>query len=91
MLCGLPIILSDEILGRREQIDEGETGYIFPCGNVDALAKILRHSLADPSRLAAMGQAARRKMDGISPATNVRDFVHLLDATFPGRPRKGDQ
>jgi glycosyltransferase involved in cell wall biosynthesis len=82
MLCGLPVILSDEILGRREQIDEGETGYIFPCGNVGALAKVLRQSLADPARLAAMGQAARRKMDLFSPATNVRAFLEMLDVTF---------
>jgi glycosyltransferase involved in cell wall biosynthesis len=82
MLCGLPVILSDEIRGRREQIDEGETGYIFPCGNVDALAKILRQSLADPARLAAMGKAARRKMDLFSPATNVKAFLQLLDDSF---------
>lgn len=82
MLCGLPVILSDEILGRRDQIDEGETGYIFPCGNVDALAEILRRSLADPAKLAAMGKAARRKMDLFSPATNVKAFLELLDATF---------
>jgi glycosyltransferase involved in cell wall biosynthesis len=82
MLCGLPVILSDEILGRREQIDEDETGFIFPCGNVDALAKILRQFLADQAKLSAMGQAARRKMDLFSPATNVKAFVELLDSTF---------
>jgi glycosyltransferase involved in cell wall biosynthesis len=82
MLCGLPVILSDEILGRRDQIDEGETGYIFPCGNVEALAEILRRSLADPSKLTAMGKAALRKMDLFSPARNVQAFLDLLDATF---------
>jgi glycosyltransferase involved in cell wall biosynthesis len=82
MLCGLPVILSDEILGRREQIDEGETGYFFPCGNVDALAGILRRSLADPAKLSAMGIAARRKMHLFSPATNVQAFLELLDVTF---------
>ena len=82
MLCGLPVLLSDEILGRRERIDEGETGYIFPCGDVNALAEILRRLLADPARLAAMGQAARRKMDSCSPGTNVKAFLELLDATF---------
>ena len=87
MLCGLPVVLSDEILGRREQIDEGETGYIFPCGNVDALAKILRKSLADPAKLAAMSQAARRKMDLFSPATNVKAFLELLDGSFKGSSR----
>ena len=82
MLCGLPVLLSDEILGRREQIDDGETGLIFPCGDVNALAEVLRRSLADPVRLAAMGQAACREMDSFSPVTNVKAFLELLDATF---------
>ena len=85
MLCGLPVVISDEIRGRREQIDEGKTGYIFPCGDVDALSDILRRALADPSRLKEMGQAARRKMDSFSPATNVQAFVELLDATLADR------
>lgn len=85
MLCGVPTVISDEIRGRREQIDEGKTGYIFPCGDVDALAGILRCALADPERLAAMGTAARRKMDAFSPRTNVRDFVQLLDVTVGTR------
>ena len=82
MLCGLPVVISDEIRGRREQVHEGETGYIFPCGDVDALAGILRRALGEPARLAAMGAAARRKMDSCSPSTNVRAFLELLDATF---------
>ena len=82
MLCGLPVILSDEIRGRKEQIDEGETGYMFPCGNVDALAEILRRTLADPAKIASMGNSARRKMDLFSPATNVKALLELLDATL---------
>jgi len=82
MLCGLPVVLSDEIRGRRELIDEEETGYIFRCKDVEALATILHGALADPGRLAAMGAAARRKMDFFSPRTHVSDFVHLLDDTL---------
>ncbi len=82
MLCGVPVAISDEIRGRRELIDIGETGYIFKCGDVDALADIFRKSLADLPRLAVMGAAARRKLDTCSPRTNVEDFIRLLDATF---------
>jgi len=86
MLCGLPIVLSDEIRGRREQIDEGETGYIFRCGDIEGLAALLRGALADPGRLAAMGAAARRKMNSFSPGTHVRDFVQLLDVALATAP-----
>ena len=81
MLCGLPVVLSDEIRGRREQVVEGETGYIYPCGDIDVLADTIRKMLSDPRKLASMGAAARRMMDSVSPQTNIRDFIQLLDAT----------
>jgi glycosyltransferase involved in cell wall biosynthesis len=81
MLCGVPVAISDEIRGRREQVEEGKTGYIFPCGDIDALAAIIRNALANPNQVAAMGLAAQRKMDSFSPDTNVKNFVELLDAT----------
>jgi glycosyltransferase involved in cell wall biosynthesis len=82
MLCGVPVVISDEIRGRREQVDEGKTGYVFRCGDVEALATILRGAFAHPERLASMGQAARHKMGAFSPRTNVEAFVRLLDDTI---------
>lgn len=90
MLCGVPVAISDEIRGRRELIDAGETGYIFHCGDVDALAEIMRRALADLPRLKRMGQSARQKMDTCSPRTNVESFVQLLDATFGLAPLPSD-
>jgi glycosyltransferase involved in cell wall biosynthesis len=82
MLCGLPVVISSEIRGRLELIDPGETGYVFPCADVNALADILRTTLANPRRLSAMGASARRMMDTCSPATNIADFLRLLDTAF---------
>src|SRR5207249_1037354 len=62
MLCGTPAVISDEIRGRFDIVQHGETGYIFPCGDVGALANILRGALEDPARLEQMRQAAREKM-----------------------------
>jgi len=82
MLCGLPVILSDEIRGRFELIDSGRTGFIFNCRAVEDLARLLREAMADPARLRVMGTAARRAMKDCSPQTNVRDVVRLLDQVF---------
>jgi glycosyltransferase involved in cell wall biosynthesis len=86
MLCGLPVLLSDEIRGRFELIDPGQTGFIFRCGNIEGLATLLRKVLMDPQRLASMGLAAREIMNNCSPQTNVRDFVELLDRASQTRP-----
>lgn len=79
MLCGLPVILSDEIRGRFELIDPGRTGFIYKCRDVEGLARLLREALADPARLASMGTAAREAMKNCSPETNVGAVVELLD------------
>jgi len=78
MLCGTPAVISDQIRGRFDLIAPGGTGFIFPCGDVDALSAILRSALRDPGRLAQLGKAARARMGSCSPAHNVANFVAAL-------------
>ena len=81
MLCGLPVLLSDQIRGRFELIQPGQTGFTFPCGNVAALADLLRELLIERNRLASMGIAARQQMENFSPERNVRDHLALIERT----------
>jgi glycosyltransferase involved in cell wall biosynthesis len=83
MLCGLPVILSDQVRGRFELIDEGRTGFIYPCGDIEELSGLLRRTMSDPVRLKTMSAAARQMMETCSPDTSVRDFIRLLDGIFP--------
>jgi len=71
MLCGCPVVLSDEIRGRFDLVKNGETGFIYPCGNVDALASILVSVLADRAKLAALSRAASTRMEVWSPRESV--------------------
>jgi glycosyltransferase involved in cell wall biosynthesis len=82
MLCGLPVILSDEIRGRFELVERGRTGFIYRCGDVEALSQLLRQAMSDPERLKAMGAAARQIMKTCSPQTNVCGLIRLLDRIF---------
>ena len=90
MLCGLPVLLSDQIRGRFELIDPGQTGFIFQCGDIEELASLLRKVLINPRQLAGMGLAARQRMKSFSPHTNVRDHVKLIDQVFQSRRRRLD-
>lgn len=58
MSCGLPSVVSD-IPANREWIDEGRTGFLVPCGDVEHLAARLEHLARDPELRASMGAAAR--------------------------------
>ncbi len=62
MACGTPTLLSDTGDFRNMTV-EGETGFMVPTGDVEALEARLRTMLADPERLAAMGLAARAKAE----------------------------
>lgn len=77
MLCGLPVLLSDEIRGRFDLVRSGVTGDIFPCGNVEALASALRRLLTDRVILTALGKNARTRMETWSPHENI---AALIDA-----------
>jgi glycosyltransferase involved in cell wall biosynthesis len=49
--------------GIPEAVDDGETGFLVPERDVDALADRLERLVCDPALRARMGEAARRKME----------------------------
>jgi glycosyltransferase involved in cell wall biosynthesis len=78
MLCGLPVILSEEIRGRADLVLPGITGDIFPCGDIDALAGSLKRFLSNRARLAAVSAACRVRMETWSPHENVAATVDAI-------------
>lgn len=66
---------------------EGETGWVYPCGDVEALARLLREVLPDRERLKRMGEAARKRMETWSPRENVEAFVRAVEKAVALRSR----
>ena len=62
MACGVPAIVSDQVGCGPDLILEGETGAIFPMGDVQALADRLVELAADPAALRSMGERAQRRV-----------------------------
>jgi glycosyltransferase involved in cell wall biosynthesis len=88
MLCGCPVALSNEIHGRFDLVSDGKTGFIYPCGDVDALAAVLLRVLTDRHLLRSMGEAARKRMATWSPADYVNALVESVSTAV--RVRKGE-
>jgi|SRR5579859_44508 len=63
MFSGLPVILSDAVLGRLEMIDSGKSGYLYPCGDIGSLAGILKNIFTDTQRLQQLKEGVRRQME----------------------------
>jgi glycosyltransferase involved in cell wall biosynthesis len=79
MLCGCAVAVSDRVGSGRDLISSGENGFIFPCGDRDALAAILRDALNDQKQLRRMGANARRRMETWSPRENIQGVLGALD------------
>ena len=79
MLCGLPIAVSDRVGAKFDLVRPDENGYVFPAGDVEALAAILRQILPDPEKRSRMGAAARHRMETWSPREYTDSVVHAVN------------
>jgi len=61
MQAGLPVIAS-AVGELQHSVVPGETGWLVPRGDVDALAVALQDAIDHPERLAAMGTAGRERL-----------------------------
>jgi glycosyltransferase involved in cell wall biosynthesis len=80
MACGKPVIASTAA-NAEGIVSEGETGYCFPAGNVEALADCLKRAICMPAEArVAMGRRARAVVAGRnSIGLMVRRFEALYD------------
>jgi glycosyltransferase involved in cell wall biosynthesis len=93
-MCGCPVAASDHVGAARDLIAPVNPGLIYPCGDVPALARILRDTLRDRMRLALLGQAARLHMETWSPRENIAGTVEAVaigvTRVKPTASREGD-
>ncbi len=76
--CGCPVVVSDRVGAARDLVAPVNPGLIYRCGDVAALAEILRKCIVGRGELAALGQRARKRMDTWSPKENVEGMVEAI-------------
>jgi glycosyltransferase involved in cell wall biosynthesis len=84
MLCGCAAIVSDRVGARFDLVREGETGFTFPSGDVEALAGILGRALNERCALRRMGSAAQARMASWSFGDYGRTFVESVSRASLG-------
>lgn len=88
MLCGCPAIVSDSVGARADLVKQGETGFVYPTADVEALAAVLLHAVQRRDELERMGQAARKSAIQWSPERYVQSFVDATQRATELRSRK---
>lgn len=85
MLCGCPVAISDRVGAKYDLVRVGENGFVFPSGNIDALAAIYRNFLPDPEKRKRMGEAARLRMESWSPREYINAMCEAVDRASRSR------
>jgi glycosyltransferase involved in cell wall biosynthesis len=76
--CGCPVAASDRVGAARDLILPANPGLIFPCGDIEALARVLKQYLSDRGKLATAARNARARMDAWSPRENIAATVEAI-------------
>jgi len=85
MSCTRPAVVSDAVGCGPDLVHDGETGAVFPLGDVEALAKILADFAARPGDLRAMGARARAGLRPYSLDAAVQGVLDALEAVMAER------
>ncbi|MGE4221540.1 MAG: glycosyltransferase family 4 protein [Alphaproteobacteria bacterium] len=81
MNAGKAVIASDRVGAARDLVRDGINGFVYPLGDIEALAGHLGEAFADPQRLDAMGAESRRIVAGWGFAQNLSGLKAALAAT----------
>lgn len=82
--CGTPTVASDSP-GLRESVVDGETGYLVPHGDVEALAERLRRLIEDAALRERLGRQARAFAERFSWDRTAERTEEHLERAAAGR------
>lgn len=85
MLCGCPVVASDRVGAVKELIVPTVTGFVFPCGDVKALAQCLKHVLSDELELREVAKRATSRMRFWSPKESIEAMLDAVKKVYDRR------
>ena len=83
MCASRAVIVSDEVGAAHDLVWDGENGYVFPAGDVTALATALARVLAEPERCREMGRKSREIIERWSFAEDIDGLKQALRHVCP--------
>jgi glycosyltransferase involved in cell wall biosynthesis len=84
MACGRPIVATN-VGGIPEQLVEGETGFLVPASDPEALGAAIVKVLQDPTRARIMGRNARNRAEALYAMDPFIESYEKLFATMAAR------
>lgn len=79
MACGLPAIVSDRVGCGPDLVENSVTGFVFPFGDIDALAGRLLDMASDIEKRLQMGKNAMEKVRGYSVEKALEGTLNAIN------------
>jgi glycosyltransferase involved in cell wall biosynthesis len=87
MNAGKPVIVSNRVGAGPDLIDEGIDGFVYPAGDIAALADRLRRVIENPEHRAAMGSRALEKVTRFDFGADRDGLLAALDSIVGKKAR----
>jgi len=78
MCCRCPVMASDRVGAARDLVAPVRPRFVFACGDIDALALLLKDAAADLPKLQLAGDAALAHIQTWSPMENIAATVEAI-------------
>lgn len=89
MNAGRPVIVSDDVGCQPDLISDGAEGFVFPAGDVSALAAALHRVLDPPGTAERMGKAALRRIEQWSFEADILGLRQAISSVTGRIPAAG--
>ncbi len=80
MSFGVPCVAFDITTGPSDIIQQGETGFLIPDGNEEAMREALRKLMNNPALLQEMGEKAKASVDRFSEDAVMARWTSLIES-----------
>jgi glycosyltransferase involved in cell wall biosynthesis len=78
MCCGCPVIVSDQVGAARDLVAPVSPQFVFPAGDIQALANVLRNAFADGQQLREVGRRGFAHVETHSPQRIIAATVEAV-------------
>jgi glycosyltransferase involved in cell wall biosynthesis len=88
MCCGCPVAASDHVGAARDLVAPVRKEFVYPCGDVEALAALLESALADRALLASLRRPAVARIQTWSPERNIAATFEAIEIAVARKGRR---
>jgi glycosyltransferase involved in cell wall biosynthesis len=88
MCCGCPVAASDHVGAARDLVAPVRKEFVYPCGDVEALAALLESALADRALLASLRRSAVGHIQTWSPERNIAATFGAIEIAVARKGRR---